>query len=84
MRDLKTLREGWSEIERLERGIEPDLTVEQGMNIFRSLFQAAAPFLAETEKLFRAWREAELIEFQARLRRLDEWKGNQSLITQPN
>jgi hypothetical protein len=84
MRDLKTLREVWSEIERLERGIEPDLTVEQGVNIFRSLHRAAAPFLAETEELFRAWREVELIELQARLRRLDEWKGNQSLTAQPN
>ena len=84
MRDLKTMREGWSEIERLERSIEPDLTIGQSANIFRSLYRTAAPFLAETEGLFRARREAELIEFQARLRRLDEWKANQSLMAHPN
>jgi len=84
MRDLKTLREGWIEIERLERSIEPDLTIEQGVSIFRSLYRTASPFLAETEELFRDWREAELIEFQARLRKLDEWKANQCLMAHPN
>jgi hypothetical protein len=84
MRDLKTLREGWNEIEREELRIAEDLTIEQGLRIFVSLCEALAPQMRETEELFRADREAYLTELQARLRRLEEWRQQQDgSTTQP-
>jgi hypothetical protein len=72
MKDLKTLREVGEAMNRQECEVAPDLTIEQSVRIFASLYEAVKHQLAETEKLFRRLREDELIEFQSRLRRLDE------------
>lgn len=74
MRDLKTLREVGEAMNREEIEAPLDLTIEQSVKIFASLYEAVKHQLAETEELFRPIREAELIEFQALLRRLDEWR----------
>ena len=70
MRDLKTLREGWDEVARAEPSSAEQLTIEQSVSIFLSLYQAMAPQMEETEESFRRDREAYLTELQARLRRL--------------
>jgi hypothetical protein len=73
MRDLRTLREGWDEIERHERRLPDDLTIHQSVKIFLALCEALEPAMKETEDLFRRDREAHLCELQTRLRRLDAW-----------
>lgn len=77
MRDLKTLREGWDEVEREERRLADHLTLEQSVRIFLSLCAAMEPLMKETEALFRRDREAYLTELQARLRRLEDWRQQQ-------
>lgn len=74
MRDLKTLREVGEAMNREELELPFDLTIEQSVKIFASLYEAVKHQLAETAELFRAVREAEIIELQAKLRRLDEWR----------
>jgi len=74
MKDLKTLREVGEAMNREERELSIDLTIEQSVKIFASLYEAVKHQLAETLGLFRPVREAELIKFQATLRRLDEWR----------
>lgn len=71
MRDLKTLREGWGEIAREERRSE-DLTIEQSLRIYLSLYRDMARQMAETEETFRQDREAYLTDLQSRLRRLND------------
>lgn len=72
MRDLKTIREVGEAMNREERELSFDSTIEQSVKLFASLYEAVKYQLAETLELFRPVREAELIEFQARFRRLDE------------
>ncbi len=74
MRDLKTHRQGWDEIEREQRRFTDDLTIAQSVSIFLSLCETMAPLMKETEELFRQEREAYLTELQAWLRRLDAWR----------
>jgi hypothetical protein len=73
MRDLKTLREGWDEIVREERRSAEDLTIEQSLRIYLSLYRDMARQMAETEGTFRRDREAYLTELQSRLRRLNDF-----------
>lgn len=77
MRDLKTLREGWDEVEREESRLADHLTLEQSVRIFLSLCGTMEPLMKETEALFRRDREAYLTELQARLRRLEDWRQQQ-------
>ncbi|HEU4390960.1 MAG TPA: hypothetical protein VFV34_24355 [Blastocatellia bacterium] len=77
MRELKTLREGWDEIEREELRLAGELTIEESVRIFVSLCEALEPQMRETEELFRRDREAYLTELQARLRRFEEWRKQQ-------
>ena len=77
MRDLRTLREGWAEIEREEYRLANDLTIEQSARLFLSLFNSLGPLLKETEDLFRREREEYLVELQTRLRLLEDWLQEQ-------
>ena len=77
MRDLKTLREGWDEVARAERRSTEQLTIEQSVRIYLSLYQAMAPQMEETEETFRREREAYLTELQARLLRLNTCRQQQ-------
>ena len=83
MRDLKTHRQGWDEVEREERRLADDLTIEQSVRIFISLCDSMAPLMKETEELFRPEREAYLIELQERLRRLEAWRRQHGITTEP-
>jgi len=83
MRDLKTHRQGWDEIEREERRFADDLTIVQSVNIFLSLCDTMAPLMKETEELFRQEREAYLTELQARLRLLDNWREQHGSTGEP-
>lgn len=76
MRDLRTLREVGEAMNRAEDELPCELTIEQSVKIFATLYEAVKAQLAETGELFRPVREAELLELQARLRRLDEWRGH--------
>jgi hypothetical protein len=73
MRSLNTHREGWDEIERQRRALDQDLTVEESVRVYLSLYDALGPMMEETEEHFRPEREAYLTEMQTRLRRLDDW-----------
>jgi hypothetical protein len=81
MRDLRTLREGWDEVEREEYRLANDLTIEESVRIYLSLCNALGPLLKETEDLFRREREDYLIELQMRLRRLEDWLHQEHEIT---
>jgi hypothetical protein len=83
MRDLKTHRQGWEEIEREQRRFADDLTIDQSVRIFLSLCDTMAPLMKETEELFRNEREAYLAELQARLRRLDAWRDQYGSTREP-
>ena len=83
MRDLKTHRQGWDEIEREERRLADRLTIPQSVSIFLSLCETMAPLMKDTEELFRRDREAYLIELQARLRRLNEWRDRYGTTGEP-
>ena len=83
MRDLKTHRQGWDEIERKKSLFADDLTILQSVSIFLSLCETMAPLMKETEELFRNEREAYLTELQARLRRLDAWRDQYGSSGEP-
>ena len=83
MRDLKTHRQGWEEMEREERRFADELTIAKSVSIFLSLCDTMAPLLKETEELFRHEREAYLTELQARLRRLDAWQHRHASRSEP-
>lgn len=74
MRDLRTLREIGAAMNQAESELPCDLSIEEGVKIFASLYEAVKTQLAETWEIFRPVREAEILELQARLRRLDEWR----------
>lgn len=81
MRDLRTLREGWDEIEREKYRLADDHSIEQSVRIYLSLCNAMGPLLKETEDLFRREREDYLVELQMRLRLLEDWLQQQHGIT---
>ena len=83
MRDLKTHRQGWDEIEREERRLAGSLTIAQSVRILLSLCETMAPLMIQTEELFRREREAYLIEFQARLLRLNAWRDEYGTTGEP-
>ena len=83
MRDLKTHREGWEEMEREERRLADELTIAKSVSIFLSLCDTMAPLLKETDDLFRHEREVYLTELQARLLRLDAWRHQHGSRSEP-
>jgi hypothetical protein len=83
MRDLRTLREGWDEVEKEERRLAELLTIEQSVKIFIMLCDSLTPLMDETEELFRGDREAYLTALQARLRRFDEWQRQDGETREP-
>jgi hypothetical protein len=71
MRDLRTLREVGEAMNRAELELPCDGTIAQSVETFAMLYLLAQKHLAETSDLFRADREAEVIEMQKRLRQLN-------------
>lgn len=67
MRDLKTLREGWKEMRRVEANLPTDLTCISGMSQFKQLWMQFAPLLEQTEAIYQGDREHHLAVFQKRL-----------------
>jgi hypothetical protein len=74
MKDLKTLCDGWDDIQREEAKLSSDLTIQESVRQFFILYQTFAPQLEETETIFGPERRTHLIEFQARLQRFAEWQ----------
>lgn len=74
MKDLKTLRDGWDDIQKEEAKLWSNLTIQESVRQFFILYQTFAPQLKETEAIFGPERRAHLIEFQARLQRFAEWQ----------
>ena len=83
MGSLKTLREGWDEIARAERHSTEQLTIEQSVRIFLSLYRSMEPQMKETEEVFRRDREDYLTELQARLRRLNAHRQQHGRLSEP-
>ncbi len=75
--DMPTLRippVDWDEVATEETRLLRKMTIEESVAHLASLYRAFGPLLEQTEPLFRAEREAYLIELQRRLRRLEEWR----------
>ena len=83
MRDLKTLREGWDEIAREERRSAEQLTIEQSLRIYLSLYRDMALQMEETEEAFRGDRESYLTELQSRLRQLNVFRQHHGNLSEP-
>jgi hypothetical protein len=64
----------WAEVEAEETRLLRQMTIAESVAQLVSLYRAFGPLLEQTEPLFRAEREAYLIELQRRLRRLEEWR----------
>lgn len=62
----------WDEVAAEETRLRQQMTIAESMAQLASLYRAFKPLLEQTEPLFRAEREAYLIELQRRLQRLDE------------
>lgn len=74
MRDLKTLRERWADIQREEAKLSPASTVQERVRRFFILYQTFAPQLEETEAVFGPARRAHLTDLQRKLQRVAEWQ----------
>jgi hypothetical protein len=64
----------WAEVEAEETRLLQQMTIAESVAQLASLYRAFGPLLEQTEPLFRAEREAYLIELQRRLWRLEEWR----------
>lgn len=64
----------WDAVEAEETRLLRKMTIAESVAQLASLYRAFGPLLEQTEPLFRAEREAYLIELQRRLRRLEEWR----------
>jgi hypothetical protein len=67
MRDLKSIREGWEEVEMQETRLLRQMSVQESVGHLLALYRIFEPQLQQTEALFRAERMAYLEELQARL-----------------
>jgi len=74
MPDLRISPVDWDEVEAEEIRLLRQMTIAESVAHLVSLYRAFGPLLEQTEPLFRAEREAYLIELQRRLRRLEEWR----------
>ena len=76
-RDLGALRRNWEEIEAEETRLLQQMTVQEGISQLLALHRIFEPQFQQTEALFRAEREAHLVELQWRLQKLAEWMKEQ-------
>ncbi len=73
MQDLRTLRTRWADMEVEETRLLRETTLAERLRTFAMLYEAFAPRFRAQEQVYRAEREATLIEQQRRLRRLADW-----------
>lgn len=71
MTELRSVRDGWADIEKKETGMLRALTLEQGIQQFLALQREFEPLLRQTETFFRAPRNQALSQLQTRLRTLN-------------
>jgi hypothetical protein len=76
-RDLGALRQNWEEIEAEETRLLQQMTVQKGISQLLALHRIFEPQFQQTESIFRAEREAHLVELQQRLQKLAEWMKEQ-------
>ena len=76
MQDLKSLRDGWKEVEEIETHLLRQMTVQASLADWLALQKAFEFQLKKTELLFAAERRAALAELQSRLHRLTDWQNN--------
>ena len=74
MRDLKSLREGWEEIEVLETELLRQRTIHEKVRAYLDLRQTFRPLLEQKAHIYQAEREAALIAVQRKLARLAEYE----------
>jgi len=72
MRDLRSIREGWDQVEIQEARLLRQMSVQESVGYLLALYQAFEPQLQQTEALYRAERMAYLEELQARLLTLEK------------
>ena len=75
MRDLKSIREGWDQVEIQEARLLRQMSVQESVGYLLALYRAFEPQLQQTEALYRAERMAYLEELQARLLTLEKRRG---------
>lgn len=76
--ELRSLREGWNEVRKIEAQLMQPLTIQESVHQYVELYETFLPHLEETEPIFRPLREAHIIEMQKRLKRLAEWQREQN------
>ena len=75
MRDLRSIREGWDQVEIQEARLLRQMSVQESVGYLLALYRAFEPQLQQTEALYRAERMAYLEELQARLLTLEKRRG---------
>ncbi|MCI0564759.1 MAG: hypothetical protein MN733_40345, partial [Nitrososphaera sp.] len=74
MRDLKTLREGWHEIESFESELLRNITIQEKVQDYLDLLDEFGEWDEATETHYQAEREEALLEIQRRLVRLEQYR----------
>lgn len=75
MREIRSVRDGWAEIEMIETGLLRQMSVQESVAEWVGLQRAFEAQLQETAPFFAAERRAGLAELQSRLQRLVDWQA---------
>lgn len=74
MSELRSLREGWDELEAVETRLLRGMSIQESARQLLVLQEAFEPQFRQTAALFAPERWAALAELQARLHRLTEYQ----------
>lgn len=74
MRALSHIRDGWEAIEAEETRLLQEMSAAESLRHFLALQQEFAGWLEETEPLFREERNEAMIQLQARLAKMNEYR----------
>ncbi len=77
MLDLKGWREKWEAMDRANLRLLREMTIEESVKTYLSLFHSMRPFIEESKEFFLPERKSYLTELQERLRKFGEWKRQQ-------
>jgi len=74
VRDLSTVRQGWTQVKQAEARLRCSMTPQESFCRWLELQRIFRPQLRDTASLFGPERQSALAELQSRLRRLAEWQ----------
>lgn len=77
MLELKGWREKWEAMDHANLRLLREMTIEESVNIYLSLFHSMTPLIEGSKDFFLPERRSYLIELQERLRKFGEWKQKQ-------